>query len=1106
MSGIQHLKKRNIGGMLGLSPMQAAMLFHYLAVPGSDLHVEQVCLILMGALDENLFKRAWDKVVQANEALRTVFRWEGIKQPVQIVLNEQQPEVRFLDFAARSENREAVLDAVERLKVTDRQEKFDLTKTPFRVSLARLGKGQVAMLISYHHILMDGWSLGIVLKEFFFCYGELRQAKEPLIPGKASYKDYLDFLARQGRLRVESEPVETVGRAQVVGRHSVSMGAFGRFQASRPQKFGKKLEDFCRATGVTQAALLYTAWAIVLMGYNRAREAVFAVTVSGRQAKVKGIEEMVGLLIDTLPLPVRPNAGQAFFDLVLQVNALLPGWEERAPSSQEKSLFDSLFILENYPLKGVLAPGEVDLSIESVWFSILSAYEITVMITLFEGVGLHLVYDLGRWSAEMAADLGEGFLAVVEAIMAQPGREVAESVGEMETRFAGGRAQLLVCPEEIAAGSGPGRAGYPQPRDEIEEKLHGLWAEVLHLEKGQIGIDDDFFAFKGHSLRASMLAVRVHRTFGVKVPVTEVFRRPTIRSLAEMIRGASREAFPGIEAVEKREYYPVSSVQRRFYGLQQLDESSTAYNVILVMVIEGKIDRSRFGRAFQGLVDRHESLRTSFEVKAGEPVQRVHEQLGFELEVFRADGRGGHSGQAEEGPERGAAAIPGTGMLNRIAESPQFVKPQAKLSTVLAGSEGDCCESLAPDRQLAIIQDFIRPFDLSRAPLLRVALVSLAKEEYLWLVDMHHIITDGISAALLSKDFIRLYQGEKLDPVKIQYKDFSWFQHRAIETGKFFGEREFWLTELSGELPVLNLLTDFPRPAVQSFAGDRLLLEIDEAMTGRLAGQLAKTRTTLFMFLLAALNGVFFRFTGQEDIIIGTTIAGRGQADMEGTVGLFIETLALRNFPAADRTWAEFLAEVRQRVLSTFAHQSYPFRELVRDLGLEGEKSKNPLFNVMLIVQNVDMEKISIQDLTFTPYNFRPKAAKVDLTIEVFEEGEKVAVEFEYCTDLFKRETIRRLAGCLIEVLDQVLVDETLLLKDIRLLSPGEERVLMEVSSRSDWQATGDQPPLEQVQALFKAQAESSPGQTALVMAGKHLTYQELSQRAQRLAELIRRI
>lgn len=1076
MSGIKPLDKRNVQAILGLSSMQEAMLFHHLSDPGSDLHVEQVCLVLNGDVDENFFKRAWDRVVQANDALRTVFRWEDIKKPVQVVLNEHQPEVRCLDFDGKPGNRQTALDTVERLIAQDKQEKFDLTLVPFRVSLARLGQEQTAMLISYHHILMDGWSLGIVLKEFFRCYADLLSGQEPVLAKKGNYKDYLDFLAGQDHeraavfwqeyLRQEAGAVEPGATAPEVGRHSVSMDGFARFQISRPPGFGKKLEDFCRATGVTQAALLYTAWAIVLMGYNRAREAVFAATVSGRQAKVKGIEDMVGLLIDTLPLRVGPVAGQAVSDLVLEVNAMLPGWEEMASISQEKMaeslarypakpLFDSLFILENYPLKGVLAPGEGDLSIKSVWFSILSAYEVTVMITLFEGVDLHLVAEKKRWSAEMAADLGESFLAVVESIMAQPGRLLAEFSGEIEERLKGGREQLMLNLEKVAVGADRGSVDYRQPRDEIEEKLQELWAEVLHLDRVRIGIDDDFFAFKGHSLRASMLASRAYRLFGVRIPLPEIFRQPTIRSLAEWIRGASREAFVTIDPVEKRGYYPVSSAQRRFYGLQQLDESSTAYNVILAMVIEGRIERSRFERAFQGLVNRHESLRTSFEVKAGEPVQRVLDQVGFELEVFGADGQGGHSGQ-------------------------ELIE--------------------------LIIKDFIRPFDLSRAPLLRVALVSLAKEEYLWLVDMHHIITDGVSAGLMIKDFIRLYQGESPDPVKIQYKDFAYFQRRSIETGRLFTEREFWLSELSGELPVLNLLTDFPRPAVQSFAGDRLLLEIDEAMTGRLAGKLAKTQTTLFMFLLAAVNVVLFRYTGQEDIIIGTTIAGRGRADLEDTAGLFIETLALRNFPAADRTWAEFLAEVRQRVLAAFVHESYPFRELVRDLGQEGEKGLNPLFNVMLMVQNVDMEKMSIEGLTFTPYNYRPKAAKVDLTIEVFEENEKIVLEFEYCTDLFKRQTIERLAGHLVAVLGQVILDETPLLKDIRILCPEEERVLREDFSRSHWQTGGDQPSLEQVQALFKSQAESSPGRTALVMAGKHITYKELSEQAQRLAELIRRL
>ncbi|NIM15826.1 MAG: non-ribosomal peptide synthetase, partial [Candidatus Aminicenantes bacterium] len=339
---------------------------------------------------------------------------------------------------------------------------------------------------------------------------------------------------------------------------------------------------------------------------------------------------------------------------------------------------------------------------------------------------------------------------------------------------------------------------YTAPRDEIETKLVEIWSGVLGIEQPLIGIDDNFFELGGHSLKATRLVSRIHKEFDIIVSIPELFKLPTIRGLAESINNAQKSVYSCIELTEEKEYYRLSSAQKRLYILQQMEKDTISYNMIRALVLEGELDRERLEKAFRRLIERHESFRTSFEMVNGEPVQRIQE-VNFKFQV------------------------PGE------------------------------------------IENFVQPFDLSKAPLLRVGLFESGPGKHVLMVDMHHIVSDGVSTGILIKDFTALYAGEKLPPIGMHYRDFAEWQNRRQWREAIKYQETYWLKQFEGDIPVLDLPTDFPRPVVQQFEGRTLFFQVGNRETAALKEIAAQQEATLYMILLSIFTIFLGKISNRED-------------------------------------------------------------------------------------------------------------------------------------------------------------------------------------------------------------------------------------------------
>ncbi|MCP4215090.1 MAG: amino acid adenylation domain-containing protein [bacterium] len=574
---------------------------------------------------------------------------------------------------------------------------------------------------------------------------------------------------------------------------------------------------------------------------------------------------------------------------------------------------------------------------------------------------------------------------------------------------------------------------YVPPTSSVDNKLADIWADLLNVENSRIGIDDNFFDIGGHSLKATTMISRIHREFNVKAKLVEVFRSPTIRELGRHICGLQEESHIAIPTVEEREYYPLSPAQERLYIIDHLfhddkeKSASTGYNLATALVMEGDVDKKALEDTFSKIIRRQESLRTSFHMVNKTPVQKIHREVDFQLEYYDPTQPGG------------------------------ALDPQA---------------------------GFVRPFDLSQAPLVRVGLIKLpdregtGTQEYMFMLDMHHIISDGVSLGLMVAEVTTLFQGGQLPELTIRYRDYALWQESLKHSGDLARQEEYCLSRFAGEIPVLTLPLDFPRPRVQDFAGAMPSFVLPPAETAALKKLSIDTNTTLFMMLSAIFSILLSKLSGQEDIIVGSPTAGRRHADLEPLIGMFVNTVALRYRPEGNTPFITYLEEVRNDTLEAFDNQDYQFEALVERLGpaVVRNTGRNPLFDVMFSFRNMDTPEVEVQGIKIRPHGFKRKTALFDLTLSAMEAEDRLIFPFEYCSALFKAETIKRFFDYYQRIVCEVTRSPQLKLSEIDILSADEKRrLLVEMN-----ETACDYPAGKTLHRLFEEQVSRTPDHIAL--------------------------
>ncbi|MDF2802807.1 MAG: amino acid adenylation domain protein [Anaerocolumna sp.] len=586
---------------------------------------------------------------------------------------------------------------------------------------------------------------------------------------------------------------------------------------------------------------------------------------------------------------------------------------------------------------------------------------------------------------------------------------------------------------------------YQAPSNNIEEQLVEVWKSILGLEK--IGVKDNFFELGGHSLKAMLLVSTILKIFEVEITLRKFFEMPTIEKQAEFISRAKRCSISSIEKSEEKDFYMVSAAQKRIFAMSQFEPNSINYNVPTIVKIEGLIDSEKLEKAFTKIIERHEALRTTFDFVDEMLVQKIHKSSDFNLEY-------------------------------------------------------EIIEGYQEEDVNASISQFIRPFSLSSGSLIRAKLFGSNSEKSILAIDMHHIICDGISKKLFIKELFTLYSDKQLEELKLQYKDFAEWQNEMYRSGEMKKYEDYWMNQFKGELPVLNISTDYKRPSVQSFEGDYFEFLISKEASANLKTIALECGCTLNIVLLAAYNILLSKYSGQEDIIVGIVTSGRTNNSLNNTLGMFVNTLALRNYPCADKTFTEFLKEVKNNFLDAVDNQEYPFDEIIDKLGLIRDISRNPLFDTVFTYENSTIPEENFNGIAIKTEEVDYKSAKFDLAIVAEDKGDSIKFVINYCTKLFKRETISRLGRYYQNILSEIIDNIDLDIANLQLIGNEEkEKIIFDFNNN-----ILEYPMDKSIIDLFEEQVERMPENVAIVESETKLTYDELNKKANKLARSLKKV
>ncbi|NDI35232.1 non-ribosomal peptide synthetase [Chengkuizengella sediminis] len=1174
---------------------------------------ESVLLKLNGSLNLRALKEAVSLLMERHESLRTVIESNG---SVQIVKPDLNIDIKIEDFTniAREEQQERINEWLKQ----DAEKAFDLkSNLPlFRISLLKQSDTNHMLLLTFHHITVDGWSIGVFVNELEKSYSSICQDSQGTLPIPVQFESFLNWqngLQQQGGMEQAEnywsekfiKPISVVHLPSLSGHLQNKTYQCDRYSIILDQQLTKKLRALSIESKNSLFVTLLTAFKLFIHRITGENDIVVGIPTAG-QAHM-GEHTLIGNCVNLLPIYSRVEDQLSFSSYLSKIKAVLKEIEVY----QNYSLAQLAEKVKNIPDIHILF--NMDRPIKKLNFSGLdteilpypakySYYDLFLNVTDIQNeLWLDFDYSIDLIQPEVMNIWAEGFIYMLQTITQDNTAEIAqiglissenqvdllhswnqnaqkinekiinrtnislptdpykymildrymqpspigtmgelyiktgnetnhsgllamnapneniEIIGEVENQikvrgYSMNLSQLeqfvinlfpvsdcVIVDKQMISQEEQGLIAYIVGKDkwvdtrlirkmmmellpdymvpnvvfgmdhiplksdgkvdiqllpnieedmineettnETEEQLLRIWCDILDLN--QIGLHDDFFSIGGNSLKATIMLSKVYEQFDIQIQIGQMFKHSTVKELAKLISGGEKDDFRPISVVKKKnDVYPVSPAQKRIYILEQLEEESMIHNIPGKLMIEGDLDVHVLNYALNTLVNRHEGFRTVFEIIDGEIVQRIVNPIDFKLDITEVEDK--------------------------------------KIDTV--------------------IQNFVKPFDLTKAPLFRAKLLKLDEKKHVLCLDMHHIISDGFSMAIFIDELIRLVQGEFLPDLSVQYKDFVIWQEQNLNEEKIKPMEEYWLSQFSDEIPVLNMPLDNPRPQSLKTEGERITFTVDELLTKQLKRFANETKTTMFMVLLSAYNILLHKYTGQEDIIVGTPISGRNHADIEQMIGVFINTVAIRNRPSVDKTYKQFLQEVKMYSLQAFENQDYPFEDLVDKLNVDRDTSRNPIFDTLFILQNMDITEVVSGKLKFSPTELNPGVSPYDLTLSAEDRNTHLVFHIDYSTALFKKSTIDRFISHFNHLLHQITNNLELTLSEIQIIPPEEkEQLLVDFNDTILSYDTN-----KMLHTYFEQQVKKTPHTTALVFGNEQISYKELNEKANQLAHLLR--
>ena len=1052
-------------GKLPLSLAQERLWFLDQLQPDSSVHNKLSAFRFKGLLNLAALEQSLNEIVQRHEILRTTF--PAVKgQPIQVISSDITLKLTVIDLRELpSDQREA---QVHRLALEEAEQPFNLEREPlWRVQLLHLTEGEHLFLQTVHHIIFDGWSYGMFMRELAVLYEAFSTGKTPMLPElPIQYADFAQYQRQwlQGEVLVSQFdywqqqldgnllPLELpVDRPRPI--LPTYRGACQSLALS--ENLTNALKALSHQEGVSLFVTLLAAFKTLLFRYTGQEDMIVCSPVAGRN-RVE-IKKLIGYFNNLLVMRTDLGGNPSFRELMSRVSRTTLGAYQHQdlpfqkltelPNLVRTPLTRGMFVLQNTPSQPLTLADISVTPLDLDWGTTNFDLSLSMKETEEQLIGV-LSYKTDLFAGATITQMIEDFQTLLVDLAANPDRCLSSL-----QRFDQNGNPASPLPIQVSQSSPSPETSFVPPRTPTEELLVTIWSDILGVK---VGICDSFFELGGHSLLATQLISRIRDTFAVEWPVHCLFESPTIEALSKYLEAARCQNHlqppPPLQPVSRSQQLLLSFAQQRLWFLDQLETQSTTYNMLTALRLIGPLQVAVLERSIAEIVRRHEALRTTFPMVNGTPVQVIAPALTMTMSVRD---------------------------WQHLPEVKQSIEVQ----------------------QLAT-EESQQPFDLTVGSLMRVTLLRLGKESHVLLLTVHHIVTDGWSMEIFVQELSTLYQAfstedrSPLPELPIQYADFAHWQRQWLQGEVLESQLAYWKQQLAGAPPLLQLPTDRPRPLVQTFRGRTEHFQLNSNLTKKLKLLSQRLGATLFMTLLAAFATLLSYYSGQEDIIVGSGIANRNRSEIEPLIGFFVNILVLRINLQGNPTFPELLAQVRQVALDAYAHQDLPFEKLVEELRPERKLNHSPLFQVAFFLQNMPREKLELPDLSIIPWELENRTAKFDLTLSMLELESGLRGSWEYNSDLFDAATIARMTEHFQTLLAAIVVNPEQNLSALPLLTETEHNQLL-----VEWNDTQTEYPQDKcIHQLFEAQVERTPEAVAVVFEDQSLKYGELNCRANQLA------
>lgn len=1034
----------DIGDILPPDATHEPMLYQYLT-PDRSVYTQQIEFHFKGPSEDFLLMRAWNEVVSRHESLRSLFPMPFEGEFYRLVLSKARTTTGYSDFSHLPPS--LAMAKKDELLATERTRGFNLNTGPLlRMQLCRLDGETFVLSWCCHHLLMDGWCIGILLDELFTVYDSLESGSQSTLPDPVALSGYRRWRARydESSARKYWEALlEGFGPLTGICHKTPSRDVVDpvAVELALDEALSQKLRMVANSRSVTLPVLIQSLWAIVLSAENGlCRDVTYGVVTSGRPADLAGIDRAVGLFIQTLPLRARWVRESSFGELLSTVkdqglNQMQHGYLPLAEIGRD--LFDHLMVFENYPFENRLRDGQLELTGVHGFEKI--PYPLGISVIPGGKIRFRFLYDPSRMDHERVGGLSERLHVLMRALSVDGEiscRTLEDCLDEAAVVWTQNRATLhdpMPRPKRSAASAfEKSSPAANEAGDDIEGLVLEIYESVLKCEVPSA--DADFFQLGGHSLLAMRVLAQVSKRFSVQVTIEDILSHSTARRLSRFIRSASSSSV-NMPQVAPRDRFPLSAGQRRIWFLQRFRGDSQAYQIPFAARLGIPVDRDALQKALFLLESRHDALR--LRVFADEPEQTLVSPGSLKLEC---------------------ADLPWSAQ-RLAAEAMDF----------------------GPDE-----------------PLVRIRLFQDAVCADVLLLRFHHIIFDGWSAEIFLRELNQAYaavlSGSSPDwqPLDLDYASYVDWERKQEFKGLEAVARNLLPLPESLKLPL-----DYPRPAKQSFEGAVVVFELDAKQSQGLKACASKLGATLFPVLLALVKTFLYRHTGQDDLVVGCPAANRESAQVQNMIGLFVNTLAVRTKLRTHEGFEELVRDEQGIFQLALAAQSCSFEKVLDELAVDRNPARNPLFDVFVALEDASWSNYGQKPLDLQPLELPHARSKFDLSFYFKERQDgSFAVHMEYCTALFREETVRLMSRRLLLLLDDVLRGEDVPLSGLAILPPVEQALIDAFNNTAEpFDIQGD------VDSRFRAQVRRSGGAVALEEASvRTCTYEALDAKVSDLA------